>query len=532
MALAVPAPNPIALPEWYVWTCHGCPHRVLLSLTVIEQLRLELALTSAADRELGGLLIGSKRAGVTRIFEFVPVPDQSDSDKPYFVPSLAWLNEVIARCPSDGKVVGYYRSDADGLIRLRQADLELMQQRFQDPSDVCLVISPSASSGTQAGFFCWQGRTIAVNPLLTFPLSVGELASQHWPIQQEGPWREKASRFFAQISGPLLRRSEARATSKIAGAVALLALVITAVGSRWTGPGDGPPGLGFRVHGEDTRFTLSWNPHAPPIKKAKEGNLVIWDASRADSDGNAEPLHLQIPLARLHSGGMVYTSFAPIETVHFRLDVLDDKGKLRSEAVTSISPAQDLKEAETRPNPIPRRALERRARMRNAVRTSPAAGNERLPDRKFAPPRAENQPVAAARVVMLEPPANLSAVAEAQTRTDAMPDLQRLSSRGAIPNAPAPSMATPVPNIAARSPAAPSRNASLQGMLTITSEPSGAEVQINGMPAGVTPMSVQISPVGLGFTVTVTKDGYLKWSLQTSAMDKPYGLHAELKPTR
>jgi len=532
----VPALNQTATPEWYVWTCHGCPHRILLSLQVVEQLRRELAASSGSGRELGGLLIGSKRPGVTRIFEFVPVPHESNADNPCFAPSIAWLNEVIARCPSDGKVVGYYRSDADGLIRLRQDDIARMRQRFKDPSDVCMVISPSAGSEIHAGFFYWQAETIAVNPVLTFPLSAVELATNRWPIERERQWREKAARLFSHAPRPLLRGSEARATTKIAGAVALIALLVAAVASRWVGL-SGAPGLGFQVHGQDTRFTLSWNRQATLIQNAKKGDLVIWDASRADSDGNSEPLHLPIPLARLRSGGMTYTSFAPTENVRFRLDVTDGSGRLRSEAVTFVSPAQALKVFQARIKTRARPVAEQRPRTQNISLSSPAAASEQTSDRKFAPPEAVNQPVASGRTVMLEPPANLSASAEAPSRTDTIPDLERPPARGSIADTFVPNIS--VPNISAQNmaprpqaPAAPSRNAFLPGMVTITSEPSGADVQINGIPAGVTPFSVQISPVGLGFTVTVVKEGYMKWSLQTSAMDKPYALHAQLKERR
>ena len=65
--------------------------------------------------------------------------------------------------------------------------------------------------------------------------------------------------------------------------------------------------------------------------------------------------------------------------------------------------------------------------------------------------------------------------------------------------------------------------------MTITSEPSGAKVEINAVPAGVTPMTLQITPVGLGFTVTVTKNGFMKWTVQSFSTAQPYSLHAQLR---
>ena len=54
-------------------------------------------------------------------------------------------------------------------------------------------------------------------------------------------------------------------------------------------------------------------------------------------------------------------------------------------------------------------------------------------------------------------------------------------------------------------------------------------MEINAIPAGVTPITLQISPVGLGFTVTVTKNGYMKWTVQSFSTAQPYSLHAQLR---
>jgi hypothetical protein len=65
--------------------------------------------------------------------------------------------------------------------------------------------------------------------------------------------------------------------------------------------------------------------------------------------------------------------------------------------------------------------------------------------------------------------------------------------------------------------------------VTITSEPSGAKVEINGTLAGYTPITIKVTPLGLGFTVTVTKDGFAKWMAQTFSTAEPSGLHAQLR---
>jgi hypothetical protein len=98
-------------------------------------------------------------------------------------------------------------------------------------------------------------------------------------------------------------------------------------------------------------------------------------------------------------------------------------------------------------------------------------------------------------------------------------------SNAAHSNAPLPLRASLRPG----SVVAPPDGQSNAGVVTITSEPSGAEVEINAIPAGVTPLTVQISPVGLGFTVTVVKSGFRKWTVQTFSTAQPYSLHAQLR---
>lgn len=512
-------------PGWYVWNCRGCPLRILLSLETVQQLHREFGASSDSGHELGGLLIGRKEPGITRVFEFVPLPAKSNSSQPHFVFSTEWLNEAIARCPSDRKVVGYYRSDVDQLIRLRQGDLSLMQQYFKDPSCVCLVIAPSAAQGIQAGFFCWKAGIVAVNPNLTFPLSADELAGNGWPIAIEEPWREKAGRFFSDLPANLLRGSDAGIATRIAIAAALLALLILVAASRWTGSNETPPSLGLQVRGHDTRFALSWNRHAPAIDNAREADLVIWDSSRAAADGDTEPLHLPLSVARLQSGSMTYTSFGPTESVRFRLDVTDDSGKLSSDAVTFTSPERAAEEEQLRLPPVEHPIDEPVSTKPDAVRLPVQSARAQGTGRKFTLPQPASRPEAPARVMLLEPPANLSADAEGQIRSAVMPAIEHLPLRE-------PTAEIPAANSGQQSAAPAPSSATIPGMVTITSEPSGAQVEINGMPAGVTPVSIQISPIGLGFTVTVAKLGFLKWSLQTSATDKPYSIHAQLKESR
>ena len=70
------------------------------------------------------------------------------------------------------------------------------------------------------------------------------------------------------------------------------------------------------------------------------------------------------------------------------------------------------------------------------------------------------------------------------------------------------------------------------GFVTIRSEPSGATVMINDLPAGLTPLALRIFPVGVGFTVTLTKSGFEKWMIQSVATRQPSSLNAQLEKSK
>jgi len=527
--LSPPSVNPAAA---YTWTYPGCPLRVLFSLAAIDRLHREMVVSASPDRELGGLLIGRKQAGITRVVDFVALPGASHPNDQHFSLPPQWLAEVKARCPSGCEVVGYFRSDADRFIRLRLDDLERMQQHFGDPSDVCLITAPSHGQGINAGFFCWQAGSIGVNPNLTFPLSVAELSSSGWPIQDEGSWKEKIAGFFSEVAfffseipSFFLKGGEAKVAIKVAALSAVTALFLTALVTQWLGSADHPRrALGLQVQGDGNSFSLSWNPEAAAIKSAKEATLVIWDASRSDADGETEPLHLPIPLARLKSGSMTYTSFGLAKKVQFRLDVINRRGDLRSERATYQSSPEPIARQPQPPAQAP--PLRRRSPSSTQEPADVAvAAKDQTPVRKFTPPSIAERPRTFSRIVIPEPPPDIFSAPDKSARAEHNQPVDPPAAAAGESDSP------PAANLSSKISASPVRpyNPSLPGMVTITSEPSGAEVQINSVPAGLTPVTVQISPVGLGFTVTVSKAGYATWSLQTFATEKAYSLHAQLK---
>lgn len=66
--------------------------------------------------------------------------------------------------------------------------------------------------------------------------------------------------------------------------------------------------------------------------------------------------------------------------------------------------------------------------------------------------------------------------------------------------------------------------------LTVTSNPSGADVEINGIWVGKTPVTVLTGPAGYSVSVVVKKDGFESWSIQSVSAPGENSLWADLKP--
>lgn len=505
-----------ATSESYVWAYPGCPVRILLSLSVIEQLQTEASQSAPGRGEIGGLLIRSKRCkpGTIRIVDFVPLPGEQKSPDPHFKLPSESLAEAIARCPSDCKIVGYYRTDFEQRVHLRPQDLDTIQQWFKDPGSVFLVIASGAEGRSTGGFFFWENNSVAANPSLTFPFEAAKLLSEGWPTQAEAIEKEKSGTF----TGLLVKLADAvRQMSlavKIGILLSLFALVICIRVLTWNRPADheklaATPGLGLLVKRDGTKFLVAWNPSAPVIVHAKEADLVIWDSSREAWDGSSEPLYMPLTPAQLRSGSVSYTSFSFTEKVKFRLDTIGASGESASESMVSVSPLSPGATAENLAPYEPRRATAPGVMVRSS----------RAANKKFVPPQSTHAVDAVHDSVIPDPP-NMVVQVIAGLAFDS-----GLLSQSAV----APPKPTGEPRLNPGATAQPPNGRLNEGVVTITSEPSGARVEINAMPAGVTPLTLQITPVGLGFTVTVTKSGFTKWTVQSFSTAQPYSLHAQLR---
>ena len=495
-----------------MWAYPGCPIRILLSLSVIEQLQAEVSRSASGQREIGGLLVRSRRtdSNLVRIVDYIPLTGDRKASEPLFKVPPDALAEAIARCPSDSKVAGYYRTGIDQRVHLRPDDLETIKQWFNDPANVFLVIAAGGDGRQTAGFFFWQDAAVAAHAGLTFPFAAAKLVSEGWPIDAEPLRTERSGNGFFRDTGDRLKRLTLPV--KIVIVSVLFALLIGIRLFTWNRSASGAkaaPSLGLQVSREGTRFMIAWNPSSPAIANAKDATLVIWDPSRQTWDASSAPLYVPLTSAQLHAGSMNYSSFSFAEKVRFRLDAVGGSGDTASESMISIAAA---------PGP----AASSPATLAPPLQNAPAPYDRRRStfpkprNKNFVPPQAPRTATASriGDATVPDPP-------KIPSDPSVHPTLPQTATQPAAAPQGAPQ--------GTRLTVAPPNGQSNNGVVTITSEPSGARVEINGVAEGVTPVTLQISPQGLGFSISVSKNGYLKWTVQSFSAAEPFSLHAQLR---
>jgi len=333
--------------EFYEWTTPRCPLRVLLSLAVMDRIQAEISANEARPGEVGGLLIRPKRfePGTVRIVDFIPLAAGPAHD--HFQMPGEFVAEAIARCPSDTKIAGYYRTDIDQNIRLRPEDREIIQKWFKDRTSIFLVIANAKGGASKAGFFFWEDGTAAADSALTFPFFPARLAAEGWPIHIDSADDRGV---VGRISNRWRRAAETTRSASVPMVVGVAAAVLAlGVGIRVLTWNFKParanlaaPRFELQVERVGSKFIVTWNPAAKELLKAKHATLVIWDDSRKEWDRSSEPLYMPLNATRLSVGTITYTPFSFTEKVKFRLDVIDASGNMVSESAISVAPVPQV----------------------------------------------------------------------------------------------------------------------------------------------------------------------------------------------
>lgn len=176
------------------WRAPQSSFQIQYSRMVLEQIRLAVVdayfLVPRGGLEIGGVLLGKHRDRQIEVIDHEPI-DCEHAFGPSFSLSLRdqeRLKEVLAsiRGKSGGlDAVGWYHSHTRSEISLREADLEIHNRYFPESWQVALVVRPSTSQPTRAGFFYRElgGSIHASGSYLEFQLD---------PLRAGGPKLLKA----------------------------------------------------------------------------------------------------------------------------------------------------------------------------------------------------------------------------------------------------------------------------------------------------------------------------------------------------
>lgn len=173
----------------FCWTFPGAPIRINIPLNLVSRLRAELGQHESSDyriasAEAGGLLLGRRVTRTTlEIDDYLWISSEEQPSSRYSLDTSALEGlraEYSAREEGahQSQVVGYFRTQAEDNLRLREKEISLVQKRFRDPTDVVLLIGTSNKPYT-SGFLFWmtEGDFTSFS-LMDFPFDEGLLPAK------------------------------------------------------------------------------------------------------------------------------------------------------------------------------------------------------------------------------------------------------------------------------------------------------------------------------------------------------------------
>ena len=149
------SPAPETPSGHYVWEPAGEDYAVHLYSEIIDRLNYEVIRGFGAlpkrGAEVGGVLMGSAERGtklIVKVEDFQSIPCEHLSGPSYVLSEkdLQELDRVLERSAKaeagELRVVGFYRSTTRDAIQLMEQDLALLDARFPDDGEICLLIKP------------------------------------------------------------------------------------------------------------------------------------------------------------------------------------------------------------------------------------------------------------------------------------------------------------------------------------------------------------------------------------------------------
>jgi hypothetical protein len=332
--------------NYYVWAAPG-GFAVHLSLHIVR----ELAAQAAASGEIRGILLGrtvEAPFAATMAEDFVVIP--------------ASQNFEMARqaAEHDGRkllVVGYFRSQRDGRLRLNARDVQTFERLFHEDGNIGLLIRSPRRGDCESALYYWQGGQPQPREFgFGFPLDAVKLAGGHpgWrfpdPLEaiEEAP--EESANHWVPEAPVVASRSEGIRWSRLLPTAVLVVAAIVATQVLWNSRGKASANvtpaaepvtvpeipvtqasyesaLALKVAPLPHQLEIRWNRAAPAIASATKGSMSISEGGVTES--------IPFDQQELREGYVAYTP--KTNDVSVRLEVMGKDGAVTRESIRVVA---------------------------------------------------------------------------------------------------------------------------------------------------------------------------------------------------
>lgn len=327
--------------SYYIWRAPS-GFSVHLSLHVIRELAAKIAVSS----ETHGILLGRSLTtpfAATMVDDFVLIPASEDFE------TARREAEDVRR---DFRVIGYFRSQGDGRLRLGTRDLQRFQRLFCENGNVGLLIrAPRGGRSEAALFYLQDGQPQPSDFGLGFPFDAMKLAGGHpgWRFSEpfETEEDEVARSILRRTSGfPADAPRDGVRWFRLLPTMALVVIGIVATQMAWnsgraatkdsapTAESTSTAGvaayetpLGLKVTSQPHQLDIRWNRSASAVATAVKGTMNISEGGVTE----AVPFEGR----ELREGYVAYTP--KTNDVNIRFEVTATDGVATTESIRVVA---------------------------------------------------------------------------------------------------------------------------------------------------------------------------------------------------
>ena len=282
--------------NYYVWAAPD-GFAVHLSLHVVR----ELVAQAAASGEIRGILLGrSLQAPFTATIaeDFVVIPHSQNFET---------ARQTAEQDGRELRVIGYFRSQRDGRLRLNARDVQTFDRLFYEDGNIGLLIRAPRRGDSEAALYYWQGGQPQPREFgFGFPLDAVKLAGGHpgWrfpdPLEAtEDPPEQSANHWIPEPS--VVSKGESIRWSRLIPTAVLVVAGIVVTQMAWNSGGKASAqattaaepvtvpdipvaqasyesALALKVTSQPHQLEIRWNRAASAIASATKGTMSITEA--------------------------------------------------------------------------------------------------------------------------------------------------------------------------------------------------------------------------------------------------------------